>query len=129
MLHLALSAFSFLIGLLFRTISPPTIGYFQQKLAVWAARRKWKLGTSHGLGGDWTHVWYAKGSAYWPNENRCEVTLRSFRSRFAGIYLYDGKQWLVTGKLGDDRIVAGEWYDLSPGGYRGNWLGKVDLNG
>ncbi len=129
MTQILVSILSFLLGVFFRAISPPTIGYFRQRLAVWASRRKWKLGTKHGLGGEWTHAWYAKGSSVWPDENECEVTICSFRNRFAGVYLYADKQWLVTGKIGDDRIILGEWTDLSPSGYRGNWLGKLDLNG
>ena len=129
MSHILVSFLSFLLGVFFKAISPPTVDFLQRKAAIWAAKRKWKLGTRHSVGGDWNHVWYAKGSSQWPDQNECEVTLRAIRNHFAGIYLYADKQWLLTGKLGGDRVIIGEWRDLSSTGYRGNWLARLDLTG
>src|SRR6185437_10502089 len=88
----------------------------------------WKIGTNSRLGGNWNHTWYAKGSASWPDENNCSVTLSMIGKRFAGLYIYRDKSWVVEGALGPDNIVTGTWRELSANGYRGTWIGKVDLS-
>ena len=126
--RILLSVLSFVLGTLFRTISPPLSDWAQARVVRFVAEKGWKIGTNSRMGGHWNHSWYAKGSTSWPDENNCSITLSMIGKRFAGFYVYRDQNWLVEGALGADNVVTGTWRQLPGNGYRGTWIGKADLS-
>lgn len=119
---------TFIVGLLARSLSPLLSFQLQKKLIEFLAKRQWRIGLGHKLGGAWNHAWYAEGSKNWPNENICSIAMSSIGNCSAGVYEYKGKQWLVTATLVAGNIIEGTWRDLTDNGYRGTWLGSLDNN-
>jgi hypothetical protein len=99
----------------------------QQKIVELLARSKFKWLTTGPLGGDWNHVWYAKDSSNWSNENRCRVMMYSLGKFAAGIWEQKKSRFLVTARLGEDNLVTGTWRELKPNGYRGSWIASLSL--
>jgi hypothetical protein len=128
MSKIVISIISFFVGVVLRTLAPLAVDWVQARVVAFAVQRKWRLGSRSRLGGDWHHVWYAKDSPTWPDENQCVIALSAIGRRFAGVYNYMERDWLVEGVLGADNIVTGTWRELSANKYRGTWIGKVDLN-
>ena len=119
---------TYLLGIFSRTAAPLIADRVQLFLARRAAAWRWGLGIRSRLGGGWHHTWYAEGSSDWPNENQCFVTLNAVGRHVAGVYTYQNRNWYVYGSLHADRVVTGTWGEIGPGGYRGTWIGQVDLN-
>jgi hypothetical protein len=119
---------TFVAGIFARSVAPLAVNWVQRHLVFLIARSKLKIAASGRIAGDWHHTWYAKGSTNWPDENECSVTLSAIGRNFAGIWIYRNMAWFVRGEIGDDNIVTGTWGDLEKNGYRGTWIGKVDLN-
>jgi hypothetical protein len=81
-----------MLGTFFRVISPPLSDWAQARVVRFVAKRQWKIGMISRSAGNWNHVWYAKGSVNWPDENNCFVTLSMIGKRFAGFYAYHEKK-------------------------------------
>lgn len=112
-----------------KVFQPVLVEFLQRKSIEYIARMRLPVFTKRRLGGDWHHVWYAKGSRNWKDQNRCRVTLYSLGPHAAGIWEDSGSRWFVTAKLGGDNLVMGEWKELKTNGYRGSWMGRLSLKG